>query len=274
MIIGCRVTWFQRAFALLLSSTVATGAMAHGISAADKAAMLEGGALRYLQLGATHMVTGYDHLLFLLAVVFLLHNARDVIKFVTAFTIGHSITLIAATLGGISANYFLIDAVIAVSVCYKGFDNNGYFRSYLDVNAPPVLAMVMVFGLIHGFGLSTRLQQLPLGDDRMAIIGRILAFNVGIELGQVAALLVMILVLGWWRRSPRFAHHSRIANDGIIVVGVLLFLMQMHGYLHGTQADDLGFSTDLHNHAHADLDAAARAALPAPTIELHPHDNL
>jgi hypothetical protein len=257
-----------------LVALLAGPAMAHGISAADRAAMLDGGWLRYVQLGATHMLTGYDHLLFLLAVVFFLTTARHVFALVTAFTVGHSITLIGATLMGITANPFLIDAVIAISVCYKGFDNNGYFRSYLDVKSPSLWMMVVGFGLVHGFGLSTRLQQLPLGDDQASIIGRIVSFNVGVELGQLAALLVMVAVLHRLRRAARFAHVSRIINDGIIVVGVLLFLMQSHGYLHTTAADELGFSTDLHNHAHADLDAAAKAALPPPVLELHPHDNL
>ncbi len=259
---------------LSLSLFVAGAAAAHGISAADQAAMLNGGLLRYVQLGAAHMVTGYDHLLFLFGVVFFLDNAKDVVKFISAFTLGHSITLIGATFAHVTANPFLVDAVIALSVCYKGFDNNGYFKSYLDVKSPHLLGMVLAFGLVHGFGLSTRLQTLPLGDDKGAIFGRIVAFNVGVEVGQIAALLVMIFVLRAWRGRPRFAHFSRVANDGIIVAGVLLFLMQVHGYLHVTHVDDFGFSEDLHSHAHADADARARAAAPPPAVDVTSHDNL
>ena len=258
--------------ALLLLA--AAGAAAHGISAEDQAAMLNGGLLRYVQLGATHMVTGYDHLLFLFGVVFFLDNVKDVVKFISAFTLGHSVTLIGATFAHVTANPFLVDAVIAVSVCYKGFDNNGYFKSYLDVKSPHLLGMVLAFGLVHGFGLSTRLQTLPLGDDKGAILGRIVAFNVGVELGQIAALLVMIFVLRGWRSRPRFAHWSRIANDGIIAAGLLLFLMQMHGYLHVTEVDDFGFSEDLHAHAHADAEARAAAKAPPAPIDVTPHDNL
>jgi hypothetical protein len=240
-------------------------AFAHGISAADRQAMLDGGYLRYVSLGASHMVTGYDHLLFLLGVVFFLTSARQVIKFVSAFTLGHSITLVAATFAGVSANYFLVDAVIALSVCYKGFDNNDGFRKYLGFRPPELLPMVFVFGLIHGFGLSTRLQQLPLGDSRLEILGRIVAFNVGVELGQIAALLLMLLVLSSWRRRPSFLRFSALANGAIVVVGVLLFLMQMHGYLHVAYPDEFGFNEDGHAHSHEDMKS---------TEEDTPHDNL
>jgi hypothetical protein len=232
---------------------------AHGISDADKQAMLEGGYLRYVGLGASHMVTGYDHLLFLFGVMFFLSTAKDILKFVTVFTVGHSITLIFATFAGITANYFLVDAVIALSVCYKGFDNNDGFKNYLGVRAPNILAMVFAFGLIHGFGLSTRLQQLPLGDDRWGMLGRIISFNVGVELGQVAALLVMVLVLSAWRKRASFARLGRVANDGLVGAGFLLFMMQLHGYLHGAYPDEFGFNADAHSHAHEDAAAVEPA---------------
>lgn len=239
--------------------------LAHGMSAADKQAMVDGGLVRYLSLGATHMLTGYDHLLFLLGIVFFLTTAKEVVRFVSVFTLGHSITLISATFAGITANYFLIDAVIAVSVCYKGFDNNDGFKNYLGTRAPSLLWMVFGFGLIHGFGLSTRLQQLPLGEKGVGMLGRIIAFNVGVELGQLAALLVMILVLASWRRRPTFQRFSRVANDGLIVVGALLFVMQLHGYLHGRYPDDFGFNADGHAHAHEDMKSEVKAVV---------HDNL
>jgi hypothetical protein len=202
------------------------------MSEADKQAMLDGSLARYLWLGASHMLTGYDHLLFLFGVMFFLVTAKDILKFVTAFTLGHSITLIAATFAGITANYFLVDAVIALSVCYKGFDNNDGFKTHLGVRAPNILGMVFVFGLIHGFGLSTRLQDLPLGENTADVLGRIVSFNVGVELGQIAALLVMVALLGVWRKRPSFVRMGRVSNNGLIVAGFLLFLMQMHGYEH------------------------------------------
>lgn len=224
--------------AATLACLPALPALAHGLSAADRQAILQGGAVRYVQLGASHMVTGYDHLLFLLGVVFFLTRAADVVKLVTAFTLGHSITLIGATLAGVSANYYLIDAVIALSVCYKGFENNDGFRRYAGLTPPDLRWMVFVFGLIHGFGLSTRLQELPLGDDRLQIFGRILAFNLGVELGQVAALLPMVGLLALWRQRPSFRRFSALTNAGLVAAGILLFLMQMHGYLHVAYPDE------------------------------------
>jgi hypothetical protein len=252
----------------LLSLAVVLGglpAYAHGISNADKQAMLDGGLVRYLVLGATHMLTGYDHLLFLFGVIFFLVSARDIVKFVTVFTLGHSLTLIFATFAGVSANYFLVDAVIALSVCYKGFDNNQGFKSYLGVKAPSLLGMVFAFGLIHGFGLSTRLQQLPLGEKGAGMLARIVMFNLGVELGQVCALLVMLVLLSTWRKRPSFQRFSRVANDGLVLCGFLLFLLQIHGYLHTKYPDEFGFSADNHAHAHDDMEA------PQPEA---PHDNL
>ncbi len=229
-------------------------ALAHGIPEADRQAIIEGGNLRYLLLGAEHMVTGYDHLLFLLGVIFFLRRFGEIVKFITAFTIGHSITLLFATLLGITANYFLVDAVIAISVIYKGFENMDGFRRYIEVEPPNLLFMVFAFGLIHGFGLSTRLQQLPLPEE--GLVWRILSFNLGVELGQIAALVVMLAVLAGWRHLRSWAIFSRVVNAGLIAAGSLLFLAQMHGYLHTSYPDDFGFSADLHEHAH--LEMAAR----------------
>lgn len=227
-------------------------AMAHGISEADKQAMLDGGYLRYVWLGATHMLTGYDHLLFIFGVIFFLTGFRDIVKYITAFTLGHSITLVFATLYGISANYFLVDAVIALSVCYKGFDNLDGFNKYLGRTSPNLLLVIFGFGLVHGFGLSTRLQQLPLGDS--GLLGRILSFNVGVELGQIIALAIMLAIISSWRRTKSFAQFSTVSNGGLIAAGVFLFLMQMHGFGHTTDPDSYGFSTDNHYHEHKKMD--------------------
>lgn len=223
---------------------------AHGISEVDKQAMLNGGPLKYLWLGATHMLTGYDHLLFILGIIFFLTSFRDIIKYITAFTVGHSLTLVFATIFKISANYYLVDAVIALSVCYKGFENIKGFQKHLAIKSPNLLAVIFIFGLIHGFGLSTRLQQLPLGTD--GLIMRILSFNVGVELGQVIALLFMILLIAQWRKTESFNKFSTLANKGLITAGALLFLFQIHGYLHTTTPDDFGFNKDAHSHAHED----------------------
>ncbi len=234
-------------------------ALAHGISETDQQRMLDGGYLMYVMLGATHMVTGYDHLLFLLGVVFFLTGFKDVAKFVTAFTLGHCITLILATYLQITWNFYLVDAAIAISVIYKGFDNNGGFQKYFDMKSPNLLAVVFGFGLLHGFGLSTRLQQLPLGDDKLAILGRILSFNVGVEIGQILALVVMLGALAIWRKRPSFRRFGYAANLALVWAGVLLLLMQLHGYQHSADPDSFAFPRQEHKHAHEDMDVEKAA---------------
>lgn len=243
---------------------------AHGISEEAKRAMIEGGYLQYIILGAEHMITGYDHLLFLFGVIFFLKTFKSIVRFISIFTIGHSITLIFATFMGISANYWLIDAVIALSVCYKGFDNNGGFTSYLGLKkAPNLLGMVFVFGLIHGFGLSTRLQQLPLGEKGYEMLMRIISFNIGVELGQIAALTIMLILLSKIRSTEAFKKFSKVVNDGLILAGFMLLLMQLHGYLHTSNPDEFGFSEDNHIHHHLDMDKKKK------NIEIeYKHDSL
>lgn len=238
--------------ALLLLNTMA---FAHGISAADKHAMLDGGNLKYIWLGATHMLTGYDHLLFLFGVVFFLNTLKDIVKFVSIFTLGHSITLILATFMGVNANYYLIDAVIAISVIYKAFDNNKGFQNYLHVKSPNLLWVVLLFGLIHGFGLSTRLQQLPLGENNLDILLRIISFNIGVEIGQIIALMPMLFILMLWRKKESFMQQSKVANHVLMFAGFMLLLMQLHGYLHTTNEEEFGFNKDAHTHIHLDMNA-------------------
>jgi len=241
---------------ILLFIFLNTSLYAHGISAEDMQLMTDGGNLHYIWLGATHMLTGYDHLLFLLGVVFFLTSTKDIVKFVTVFTIGHSITLIFATFMGISANYYLIDAVIALSVIYKAFDNNKGFQNYLGVKSPNLLVMVLLFGLIHGFGLSTRLQLLPLGEQNFDMFLKIISFNIGVEVGQILALIVMLSVLIQWRKRASFLQHSKVANDALMFAGFMLFLMQLHGYMHTVNEEEFGFNRDEHYHIHMDMQKA------------------
>lgn len=245
---------------LLLTLT----ASAHGISDADKQGILEGGNLEYLKLGATHMLSGYDHLLFLFGVIFFLTKFKDIVKFITAFTLGHCITLVFATLLHIQANFYLIDAVIALTVCYKAFDNLDGFRKYIGIQSPNLLTAVFLFGLIHGFGLSTRLQQLPLGQEGLVL--RILSFNVGVEVGQIIALAVMGLLLAQWRTRPSFRQFSKAANVLLMAAGLLLLLMQLHGYQHTRFADDFPLNKDEHFHIHENMDTNRdlETSQPAP----------
>jgi hypothetical protein len=231
-----------------------TLALAHGISDEDQRRMLEGGYLQYVGLGASHMLTGYDHLLFLFGVVFFLTAFKDVVKFVTVFTVGHCITLILATYLKITWNYYLVDAAIALSVIYKGFDNNGGFQKHFGMASPNLLWAVFGFGLLHGFGLSTRLQQLPLGDDNVAMLWRILSFNVGVELGQIAALVVMVALLAAWRARPSFTRFAYFANLALIYAGVYLLFTQLHGYQHDVAPNSFRFPAEEHRHMHEDMD--------------------
>ncbi len=239
---------------VLLLALLPLIALAHGISDEDKQRMLDGGYLQYILLGASHMLTGYDHLLFLLGVVFFLTNFKDIVKFVTVFTIGHCLTLIFATYFKITWNFWLVDAIIAVSVIYKGFDNNGGFQRHFNMSSPNLIKMVFAFGLLHGFGLSTRLQQLPLGDDPVHMILRILSFNLGVELGQILALIVMVAVLSFWRKTAHFEKFSYTANLGLILAGIYLLFVQLHGYQHDVHGESFRFPSEEHRHAHEDLD--------------------
>lgn len=249
----------MRVVLFLFLSMLSSFALAHGMSAEDKERILNAGYLEFAQLGASHMLTGYDHLLFLFGVVFFLTKFTDVVKFITAFTIGHSITLVFATLLGIIANYYLVDAVIALTVCYKAFDNLDGFQRYLSMRSPSLLWMVFAFGLVHGFGLSTRLQQLPLGEDGLVL--KILAFNVGVEVGQIIALTLMVLLLAGWRKSASFMQFSKASNVLLMVLGGLLFLMQLHGYQHTQFPDEFPLNQDDHHHTHEDMELEKAPAL-------------
>lgn len=237
-------------------------AWAHGMNAEHQKLAIHGGYFDYFWLGAQHMLTGYDHLLFLFGVMFFLTRFGDILKFITAFTLGHCLTLVFATLKGVKADYHLVDAVIALTVCYKGFENLDGFRRWVGFRAPNLLAMVFVFGLIHGFGLSTRLQQLPIWESQGRLIVKILSFNVGVEAGQVMALAVMMLLLSGWRHTTHFARLSSASNAGLIAIGALLFLYQMHGYVHQVEAGSFPIGDDAHYHAHERL-AEQSVVLPS-----------
>ncbi len=206
-------------------------AMAHGVSDADQEILNNGDLLSYIYVGAKHMVTGYDHLLFLAGVIFYLSGFKDIVKFITVFTIGHSITLIGATYLGIKADEHLIDAVIALSVLYKGFENLGGFEKYFKVKSPNLLFMVFSFGLIHGFGLSTRLQSFDIGNSQF--LSKIISFNVGVELGQILALIPVVLIITQWKPKRSYKAFYKAANFYLVIAGIGLFIYQMYGYLHG-----------------------------------------
>jgi len=204
---------------------------AHGVSRRDAlfVASVSGPVpAPFAYLGAKHMVTGYDHLLFLVGVIFFLHRLGDVIKYVSLFTLGHSLTLVAGVLGDIRANAYIIDAIIGLSVVYKGFENIGGFQGVFGVNPATRLA-VLVFGLFHGFGLATKLQDLALPAE--GLVTNLLSFNVGVEIGQFLALTGVLIALTHWRSRPAFARQAFAANTLLMVGGFLLIGFQVAGYV-------------------------------------------
>jgi HupE / UreJ protein len=205
-------------------------ASAHGVSARDALFVqaIDGPAIGpFLYLGAKHMVTGYDHLLFLVGVIFFLYRLKDVIQYVSLFTIGHSVTLLAGVLGNIHANAYIIDAIIGISVVYKAFENMGGFDRVLGFR-PNTRAAVMIFGLFHGFGLATKLQEFTVSQN--GLVTNIVSFNVGVEIGQILALTAVLIGISYWRRHPGFLRHSFTANAVLMTGGFILAGYQLVGY--------------------------------------------
>ena len=214
----------------LLASSVAQIALAHGVADRDRAYIVgqEGFApIPYAYLGAKHMVTGYDHLLFLAGVIFFLYRLREVGLYVTLFAVGHSLTLLAGVLLGTRVDAYLVDAVIGFSVAYKAFENLGGFTAF-GLRAPDNRSATFVFGLCHGLGLATKLQELALSED--GLFGNLVAFNVGVEVGQFAALAVLVALFDLWRASGRFERHARWANFVLMTSGFLLVGVQLSGF--------------------------------------------
>lgn len=209
----------------------AASASAHGVQGKDAAFVAANSGpqiIPFLYLGAKHMVTGYDHLLFIFGVIFFLHRLTHVAIYVTLFSIGHSITMLGGVFGDVQMNAYLIDAVIGLSVVYKAFDNLGGFKSLIGFQ-PDARAAVFGFGLIHGFGLATKLQDLHLSPE--GLLANMIAFNIGVELGQLIALSFMLLVIIWWRTSGAFQRHATIANVVLMGAGFALTQYQIVGYL-------------------------------------------
>ncbi len=206
--------------------------LAHGVAEGDANYLESVTGLQfipYLYLGAKHMVTGYDHLLFLAGVIFFLYRLKDVALYVSLFAVGHSLTLLIGVLGGIRVNPYAVDAVIGLSVVYKAFENVGGFR-LLGFSLDTRWA-VFLFGLVHGFGLSTKLQDLTLSQD--GLVPNIIGFNIGVELGQFTALALILLLFTWWRQSPSFMNRAFATNMTIMTAGFVLFGYQLAGLVTG-----------------------------------------
>jgi hypothetical protein len=203
---------------------------AHGVTGKDAVYLqgLDGPAIGPLMyLGAKHMVTGYDHLLFLVGVIFFLYRLKDVVTYVSLFTVGHSVTLLVGVLGGVRANPYLIDAIIGFSVVYKAFENMDGFKRFLGFQ-PDTRAAVLVFGLFHGFGLATKLQEFELSPN--GLVTNIVSFNVGVEIGQMLALTAVLILLTSWRTRTSFMNHAFVTNTLLMTAGFVLAGYQLAGY--------------------------------------------
>ncbi|MFC0116461.1 HupE/UreJ family protein [Pseudoalteromonas xiamenensis] len=221
---------FSLYIALSLLALVSIESIAHGVDDSTRAFLEQNHGVQFipfLYIGAKHMITGYDHLLFLVGVIFFLYRSKDVLLYVTMFTIGHSTTLLFGVLSDIQVNAYLIDAIIGLSVVYKGFDNLGGFKRSFNWQPDTKLA-VLIFGLFHGFGLATKLQEFHLPED--GLLTNLVAFNIGVELGQFAALAFILIVINAWRHSPSFQRFSTFTNTALMSAGVMLIGYQLAGY--------------------------------------------
>jgi hypothetical protein len=215
---------------IVVALLASASAFAHDLSEANKTYVqsIDGPApVPFLYLGAKHMVTGIDHILFLIGVIFFLYRLRDIVVYVTMFTIGHSTTLLAGVLLGTGLNTYIVDAIIGFSVIYKAFENlGGLKRIGLAINTK---LAVLVFGLFHGLGLATKLQDLSGSDNGLLV--NLISFNVGVEVGQVMALAVVVVLLNLWRATPSFRKGAVFANLLLLAGGVALTAYQISGYL-------------------------------------------
>ena len=215
---------------IALLALLSIEAFAHGVDDKTRAFLEQNNGVQFipfLYIGAKHMITGYDHLLFLVGVIFFLYRSRDVLLYVTMFTIGHSTTLLFGVLSDIQVNAYLIDAIIGFSVIYKGFDNLGGFKGCFNWQ-PNTQWAVLIFGLFHGFGLATKLQEFSLAED--GLVTNLIAFNIGVELGQFAALALILILINAWRKLPSFQRFSTMTNTALMSAGVMLMGLQLTGY--------------------------------------------
>jgi hypothetical protein len=219
------------ALILLVLDGALSQALAHGVAEGDKGYIQETTGvvfLPFVYLGAKHMVTGYDHLLFLFGVIFFLHRMKDIGIYVTMFAVGHSTTLLLGVLLGVSVSSYLVDAIIGLSVVYKALDNLGAFQRWFGFQ-PNTKAATLVFGLFHGFGLATKLQDFQLSPD--GLVWNLVAFNIGVETGQLLALGAILIAMGFWRRTDGFWTHAYAANVVLMGLGFLLTGYQLVGFV-------------------------------------------
>ena len=224
-----RVGWFV-AVLLSLALLMVGEASAHAVTQGDKGYIQEVTGVHlfpFLYLGAKHMVTGYDHILFLLGVIFFLYRMKDIAIYVSLFALGHSVTMLAGVFFDFGINSYLIDAVIGFSIVYKALDNLGAYQRWFGFQ-PNTKAAVLIFGFCHGFGLASKIIEYDISPD--GLVQNLLAFNVGVEIGQLLALAAILILMGFWRRQDSFLTQAYTANVVMMTAGFLLVGYQLAGY--------------------------------------------
>ena len=220
------------ALMMILGALYIPDVVAHGVEEGDAAFIEQNSGpqiIAFIYLGAKHMVTGYDHLLFLFGVIFFLYRLREVATYVTLFAVGHSVTLLYGVLSGTHVNPYIVDAIIGLSVVYKALDNMGAFKRM--GYQPNTKAAVLIFGLFHGFGLATKLQDFTISKD--GLVTNMVSFNVGVEIGQLLALGLILIAMSIWRRSGSFERLAFVSNTLLMSAGLILFVYQLTGYFAG-----------------------------------------
>lgn len=231
------IGWLVRvAFATCLSMIIFAlfthSAYAHQVTPGDAGYIQEIWGVHlipFTYLGAKHMITGYDHILFLLGVIFFLYKMKDVAIYVTLFAVGHTVTMIPGVWFGWGINAFLIDAIIGFSVLYKAVDNMGYLRKWLGFQ-PNTKAATLIFGLLHGTGLASKIMEYRISED--GLLPNLIAFNVGVEIGQLLALGAILIVISYWRRADGFVRQGFYANIALAIAGIYFMAEQIDGYIH------------------------------------------
>jgi hypothetical protein len=226
---------FKQPLMLLLCTLamlfISTAVSAHGVAAGDKGFIQESSGIMlipFMYMGAKHMMTGYDHLLFLFGVIFFLYRLKDVGIYVTLFAVGHSVTLLLGVLTNISISAYVIDMIIGFSVVYKALDNLGAFRRWFGFQ-PNTKAATLIFGLLHGFGLATKIIEYDISPD--GLLPNLIAFNIGVEIGQLLALGSVLIIMGYWRKTASFSRHAYTTNVAMMSAGFLLMGYQLTGLI-------------------------------------------
>ncbi len=219
--------WLLGIALMLLSSLV----LGHGVAQGDQGYIQEISGVNiipFIYLGAKHMVTGYDHLLFLVGVIFFLYRLSDIAIYVSLFALGHSTTLIIGVYFDIPANAYLIDAIIGLSIVYKALDNMGAYQRWFGFQPNTKLA-TLIFGLFHGFGLATKIQEFEMSSDGLLV--NLLAFNIGVEIGQLLALIGILILISYWRNTASYYRYAYNTNTLLMSAGFMLFGLQITGYM-------------------------------------------